>query len=103
MSATVTSSDHRWLGIDEALAFKAIYIFLDGVVAHADGFTNRGIARMTLEGFPVLSVHEECKESDLTVVESEAEHSFRQRKIIAGVISAFRIVVSQGSTSFSKF
>jgi hypothetical protein len=103
VSATVTSANHRRLGIDEALALKAIYIFLDGVIAHADGFTNRGVARMTLKGFPVLAVHEECKESDLAVVKSETEHSLRHRKEIAGVISAFRIVISQGSISFVKF
>ena len=49
------------------------------------------------------AVHEECKESDLAVVKSETEHSLRHGKEIAGVISAFRIVVSQGSTSFLFF
>ena len=103
MSATVTSANHRRLGVDEAFSFKTLHVFSDGVIAHADGFTDGSVARMALEGFSVLAVHEECKESDLACIKSETEHSFRHGKEIAGVISAFRIVVSQGSTSFLFF
>ena len=93
MSPAVTGANHRRLGVDEPLLFKAIYIFFDGVVAHADGFTNRGVARMAREGFSVLAVHEECKESNLSVVKSETEHGFRHGKEIAGVISFVVITV----------
>jgi len=48
---------------------------------------------MTREGFPVLAVHEERKESDLSVVKSEAEHSLGHGKEIAGVISFVVITV----------
>ena len=102
MSATVTCANHRRLGVDEALAFKAIHVFSDGVVAHADGTTDGSVARMTRERFSVLAVHEKAQEGDLSVVKSETEHSLGHRKEITGVISAFRIVVSQGSTSFAK-
>ncbi len=39
---------------------------------------------------------------DLSVVKSETEHSLRHRKEIAGVISAFRIVVSQGKSEAKR-
>ena len=93
MSATVTSANHRRLGVDEALLFKPIYIFFDGVVAHADGFTNRGVARMAREGFPVLAVHKECEDGDLSRVKPQPKHSLGHRKEIAGGVTFVLIMV----------
>ena len=93
MNTTIARLYGGRFSINKAFLFKAIYIFFDGVVAHADGFTNRGVARMAREGFSVLAVHEECKESNLSVVKSETEHSLWHRKVFSGVISFVVITV----------
>jgi len=92
VNTTVTGADGRMLCEDEALALKAIYIFLDGVVAHAESVADGRVARMAFESFPVLAEHEEGIDGDLACIKSEAEYSLWQRKEIAGIIPTVWVI-----------
>jgi hypothetical protein len=48
---------------------------------------------MALKCFPILAVHEEGIYDDLSGRQVKVEDGFRQRKIIAGVISFLGVVV----------
>ena len=87
MHSAVLGLDLGWFCVDEALSFKALHVLSHGVFAHACGIAYCGVARMALECFPILAVHEEGIYDDLSGRQVKVEDRFRQRKIIAGVIS----------------
>lgn len=95
MKATVKGFHHRGLGAEEAFAPEAVNILPDGVVAHSDRSADGGVARITLEGFSVLAVHEVGEKRNFTCIEIESKHCFRHREIFPGDILSVRIVVSQ--------
>lgn len=103
MKATVKGFHHRRLGAEETFAPEAVNILLDGVVAHSGCSADGGVARITLEGFSVLAVHEIGEKRNLTCIEIETENCFWHWKIIAGDILSVRIVVSQPYTSLLFF
>ena len=62
---------HRgWLGGNQLFFNQPVYIFLDGVFAHADSVTDRFITRIALKCFPVLAVHQIRIHCDLTGAET---------------------------------
>ena len=93
MSPAVTGLDHRRLGADEALMLQPVHVFLDGVVAHANGASDGAVARMTLIGLSVLAVHEKCENGDLTRIKPQPKGGFGHRKEIAGVVTFVLIMV----------
>ena len=76
------------LGADESFAFQLIHVFLDGIVAHTDRFSDGSVTRMAPKSFPIFAVHQEGKDGDLACVEIQAKDGFRQGKKIAGMIPA---------------
>ena len=93
MSPAVTGTNHGRLGEDEALVFKPVHVFLDGVVAHADGTSDAAVARMALVRLSVLAVHQEGKDGDLSRIKSKPKHSLGHRKEIAGGVTFVLIMV----------
>ena len=99
MRSTILGLDLGWLCVDEALSFKALHVLSHGVLTHACGIAYCGVARMALECFPILAVHEERIYNDLSGRQVKIEDGFRQWKIIAGVITFLGVVVKQWDTS----
>ena len=93
MSSAVTCPDHGRLGVDESLVFKPVHVFLDSVVAHANGASDGAVARMTLIGLSVLAVHQKCENGDLSRIKPQPKGGFGHRKEIAGDISFVLIMV----------
>ena len=93
MRSTVLGFDLGWLGVDEALSFKAFYILSHRVLAHTCSIAYRAVAWMALKGFPILAVHEESIYNYLSGRQVKVEDGFWQRKIIAGDISLVGIVI----------
>ena len=93
MSPAVTGANHGRLGEDEALVFKPVHVFLDGVVAHADGASDSAVARMALVSLSVLAVHQECEDGDLSRIKPQPKYGFGHRKEIAGVVTFVLIMV----------
>ena len=93
MSPAVMGANHSRLGADEALALKPVHVFLDGVVAHADGTSYGAVARMALIGLSVLAVHQECENGDLSRIKPQPKGGFGHRKEIAGVVTFVWIMV----------
>ena len=82
MNASVPGVDFGRLGEDQPLLFKTLNVFLHAVFASTDGFTDRRVAGMTLEGFSVLATHQKRVNQDLTVGEPETEDLIRHGKVI---------------------
>lgn len=93
MSSAVTSTNHGRLGEDEALVFKPVHVFLDSVVAHANGASDGAVARMALIGLSVLAVHKECENGDLSRIKPQPKCGLGHRKEIAGVVTFVLIMV----------
>ena len=93
MSPAVTSTNHGRLGEDEALVFKPVHVFLDSVVAHANGASDGAVARMALIGLSVLAVHQECENGDLSRIKPQPKGGFGHRKEIAGGVTFVLIMV----------
>ena len=66
VGATVFCTDSGRLGDDELLSFKLPDVLGNGVPAHANSPTDGVVARITLEGFPILAVHQVSIDGDLT-------------------------------------
>jgi len=80
VNATVLGVDLGRLGEDQPLLFKTLNVFLHAVFASADGFTDRRVTGMTLEGFSVLATHQKRVHQDLAVGEPETEDLIRHGK-----------------------
>ena len=92
MNSAVSSLDLGMLGGNQPLVFKASHIFLHRVVAHTDGLADGTEARMALEGFPVLAVHQIGIDKNLARGKPQAKNTFRHWKIIAGNVPAVVII-----------
>lgn len=79
----------------EALVFGGAmtsFPFTYRVVAHADRVSNCTEARMTLEGLPVLAVHQIGIDKNFARAKSQAKDTFRHRKITAGFVPIVVII-----------
>ena len=80
VNATVPGVDLGRLGEDQSLLFKTLNVLLHAVFTSADGFTDRRVAGMTLEGFSVLATHQKRVYQYLAVGEPETEDLIRHGK-----------------------
>ena len=93
MRSAVLGLDLGWFCVNETLSFKALHILSHGVFAHTCGIAYCGVARMALECFPILAVHEEGIDNDLSGRQVKIEDGFGQWKVIAGYISLVGIII----------
>ena len=102
-TAVVCSSilrlDLGWFCVDKPFPFKALNIFFHCVFAHAGRTSYRTVAWMTLKCLSIFAVHKIGIDYYFTCRQVKIEDGFRQRKVIAGVISFLGIVVKQTCTS----
>ena len=80
VNSSVLCVDLGRLGEDQPLLFKTLNVFLHAVFASTDGFADRRVARMTLEGFSVLATHQKRVHQDLAVGQPETEDLIRHGK-----------------------
>ena len=92
MNSAVASLDLGMLGGDQPLELQTSDVFLHRVVAHTDGLSDGTEARMALEGFPVLAVHQIGIDKNFARGKPQAKDTFRHRKIVAGLIPAVVII-----------
>ena len=95
VGATVFGADSGRFGEDELLSLKVFNVLGNGVPAHANRTSDGAVARITLEGFPILAVHQVGIDSDLTEGQSERKDFIRQRKIIFDGVALVVVVIIQ--------
>ena len=66
VSPTISGVDSGRLGGDELLSLKVFNVLGNRVPAHANSTTDGAVARIALEGFSILAVHQIGIDSDLT-------------------------------------
>ena len=66
VSPTISGVDSGRLNGDELLSLKVFYVLRNGVSAHVNRFAYGLVARITLVGLPVFTVHQVGIDSDLT-------------------------------------
>ena len=64
--SSVLGADSGWLSCDELLSFQILDVLRNGVSAHSNSTTDGAVARIALEGFSILAVHQIGIDSDLT-------------------------------------
>ena len=79
---SVLGDDGSRLGSNQLLFNQAVYIFLDGVFAHADSVANRFVAWMALKGFSVFTSEQIRIDSNLTAAQSQTKYFIRHGEII---------------------
>ena len=80
---------------DELLSLKVFNVLGNGVPAHANSPTDGAVAWITLECFPILTVHQVGIDSDLTEGQSQRKDLIRQRKIIFDGVTLVVVVIIQ--------
>ena len=80
VNAAVLCVDLGRLGEDQPLLFKTANVLLHAIFASTDGFTDRRVAGMTLEGFSVLATHQKRVYQYLAVGQPETEDLIRHGK-----------------------
>ena len=93
MDSSVLCFDLGGFGIDEAFAFKTLNVFLHCVDTHSCCFANSAVTRMALECFSVFTIHKKGIDSYLSCRQVEAKYGLRERKVIAGIVTLFGIVI----------
>ena len=88
MDATVACPDGSRLGVDKSFALQLIHVFLHGVVTHTDRLPDGSVTRMAPEGFPILAIHQESENGDLSGIELQTKDCLGQRKKVAGMVPA---------------
>ena len=80
---------------DELLSFKFPDVLGNGVLAHANRTSDGAVARIALESFPILAVHQVGVDSDFTEGQSERKNFIRQRKIVFDGVALVVVVIIQ--------
>ena len=94
VDAAVACPDGSRLGVDKSFALQLIHVFLHGVVTHTDRLPDGSVTWMAPEGFPILAIHQESENGDLSGIEIQTEDRLGQRKKITGMIPAGCVILT---------
>ena len=95
VGATVFCMDSGRFCEDELLSFKLPDVLGNSLFAHANRTSDGAVARIALESFPILAVHQVGVDSDFTEGQSERKDLIRQRKIIFDGVALVVVVIIQ--------
>ena len=95
VNSTISGVDSGRLGGDELLSIKVFNVLGNRVPTHANRLTDGAVARITLVGLPVFTVHQVGIDSDLTEGQSERKDFIWQRKVIFDRVALVVMMVIQ--------